>query len=152
MHCFQTRGVLILADGTMHNYSGKPSATSQSINPETGTYTVDALFPNPRGLLLPGQFARVRAPYRTLEDVVVVPKKSLVELQGRYQVYVVNKENTVEVRQVTPGPTTGEDVVVETGVEEGESVIVEGTQKVRAGMAVQARPAAQNTTIPLEEA
>ena len=143
---------LILADGTMHKFTGKPSATSQSINPETGTYTVDALFPNPRGLLLPGQFARVRAPYRTLEDVVVVPKKSLVELQGRYQVYVVNKENTVEVRQVTPGPTTGEDVVVETGVEEGESVIVEGTQKVRAGMAVQARPAAQSTTIPLEEA
>jgi membrane fusion protein (multidrug efflux system) len=81
-----------------------------------------------------------------------VPRKSLVELQGRYQVYVVNKENTVEVRQVTPGPTTGEDVVVETGVEEGESVIVEGTQKVRAGMAVQPRPAAQSTTIPLEEA
>jgi membrane fusion protein (multidrug efflux system) len=143
---------LILADGTEHKFTGKASATAQAINPETGTYTVDALFPNPRGLLLPGQFARVRAPYRTLKDVVVVPKKSLVELQGRYQVFVVTKENTVEVRQVTPGPTTGEDVVVETGVEEGESVIVEGTQKVRAGMAVQPRPAAQSTTIPLEEA
>jgi len=143
---------LILADGTEHKFTGKASATSQAIDPETGTYTVDALFPNPNGLLLPGQFARVRAPYRTLKDVVVVPKKSLVELQGRYQVFVVNKENTVEVRRVTPGPTTGNDVVVETGVEEGESVIVEGIQKVRAGMAVQTRPAAQSTTIPLEEA
>ena len=66
---------LILADGTVHKHPGKASASSQAINPETGTYTVDATFPNPRGLLLPGQFARVKAPYRTLENVVVVPKK-----------------------------------------------------------------------------
>jgi membrane fusion protein (multidrug efflux system) len=139
---------LILADGTMHNYSGKASAASQAINPETGTYTVDATFPNPRGLLLPGQFARVRAPYRTLEDVVVVPKKSLVELQGRYKVYVVTTDNTVEVRDVTLGPATGSDVVIETGLDEGESVIVEGTQKVRVGMVVNPRPASSSTALP----
>ncbi len=139
---------LILADGTMHNYSGKASAASQAINAETGTYTVDATFPNPRGLLLPGQFARVRAPYRTLEDVVVVPKKSLVELQGRYKVYVVTTDNTVEVRDVTLGPATGSDVVIETGLDEGESVIVEGTQKVRVGMVVNPRPASGSTALP----
>ena len=139
---------LILADGTMHNYSGKASAASQAINAETGTYTVDATFPNPRGLLLPGQFARVRAPYRTLEDVVVVPKKSLVELQGRYKVYVVTTDNTVEVRDVTLGPATGSDVVIETGLDEGESVIVEGTQKVRVGMVVNPRPASSSTALP----
>ncbi len=139
---------LILADGTQHKYPGKASAASQAINAETGTYTVDATFPNPRGLLLPGQFARIRAPYRTLEDVVVVPKKSLVELQGRYQVYVVAKENTVEVRKVTLGPATGSDVVIETGLDEGESVIVEGTQKVRAGMIVNPRPAVSSTALP----
>ena len=144
---------LILADGTMHKYSGKASAASQSINPETGTYTLDALFPNPNGLLLPGQFARVRAPYRTLEDVVVVPKKSLVELQGSYQVYVVTTDNTVEVRKVTLGPATGSDIIIETGLDEGESVIVEGTQKVRAGMIVNPRPAASSVALPpLEEA
>ncbi|MEE8235553.1 MAG: efflux transporter periplasmic adaptor subunit, partial [Gammaproteobacteria bacterium] len=60
----------------------------------------------------PGQFARVRAPYRTLEDVVVIPKKSLVELQGRYKVYVVTTDNTVEVRDVTLGPATVSDVVI----------------------------------------
>ncbi len=139
---------LILADGTMHNYSGKASAASQAINAETGTYTVDATFPNPRGLLLPGQFARVRAPYRTLEDVVVVPKKSLVELQGRYKLYVVTTGNTVEVRDVTLGPATGSDVVIETGLDEGESVIVEGTQKVRVGMVVNPRPASGSTALP----
>ena len=142
---------LILADGTMHNYSGKASAASQAIDAETGTYTVDATFPNPRGLLLPGQFARVRAPYRTLEDVVVIPKKSLVELQGRYKVYVVTTDNAVEVRDVTLGPATGSDVVIETGLDEGESVIVEGTQKVRAGMIVNPRAVSSTALPPLQE-
>ena len=142
---------LILADGTMHNYSGKASAASQAINAETGTYTVDATFPNPRGLLLPGQFARVRAPYRTLEDVVVVPKKSLVELQGRYKVYVVTTDNAVEVREVKTGPATGSHVVIETGLDEGESVIVEGTQKVRAGMIVNPRAVSSTALPPLQE-
>ncbi len=142
---------LILADGTMHNYSGKASAASQAINAETGTYTVDATFPNPRGLLLPGQFARVRAPYRTLDDVVVVPKKSLVELQGRYKVYVVTADNTVEVRNVTLGPATGSDVVIETGLDEDESVIVEGTQKVRVGMVVNPRAVSSTALPPLQE-
>ncbi len=139
---------LILADGTMHNYSGKASAASQAIDAETGTYTVDATFPNPTGLLLPGQFARVRAPYRTLEDVVVVPKKSLVELQGRYQVYIVTTDNTVEVRKVNLGPATGSNVVIESGLDEGEQVIVEGTQKVRVGMVVNPRPPASSTVLP----
>ncbi|MCZ6517914.1 MAG: efflux RND transporter periplasmic adaptor subunit [Gammaproteobacteria bacterium] len=139
---------LILADGTLHEHPGTATAAAQSINAETGTYSVDATFPNPKGLLLPGQFARVRAPYRTLEDVVVVPKKSLVELQGRYQLYVVTTDNTVEVRAVTLGPATGSDVVIETGLDEGESVIVEGTQKVRVGMVVNPRPASSSTALP----
>ena len=142
---------LILADGTRHEHPGTASAASQAINPETGTYTVDATFPNPKGLLLPGQFARVKAPYRPLENVVVVPTKSLVELQSRYQVYVVTTDNTVEVRAVTPGPVTGSDVVIESGLDEGEQVIVEGTQKVRAGMIVNPRPASSPATVPLQE-
>jgi membrane fusion protein (multidrug efflux system) len=143
---------LILADGTMHKHTGRTTAMSQAIDPQTGTYSVDATFPNPNGLLLPGQFARVRAPYRTLEDVVVVPKKALVELQGRYRIYVVTPDNTVAIREVTPGPAKGNELVIESGLDAGEQVIVEGTQKVRAGTAVQARPAAQSTAIPLEEA
>ena len=74
-----------------------------------------------------------------------------MELQGRYQVYVVTTDNTVEVHAVTPGPATGSDVVIETGLDEGEQVIVEGTQKVRAGMIVNPRPAASPATVPLQE-
>jgi membrane fusion protein (multidrug efflux system) len=133
--------ILILADGTEHDHLGWTVAAAQAIDPETGTYSVEALFPNPSGMLLPGQFARVRAPFKTLKNVVVVPRKSLFELQGRFRLYVVNAENTVEVRDVGLGPAKGDIVVIESGVEAGESVIVEGLQKVRSDMVVEPKPA-----------
>lgn len=129
--------VLILADGSEHQYRGRPVAASQAINAETGTYTLEASFPNPELLLLPGQFARVRALYELLDDVVVIPRKAVSELQGLFRVYVVDNGGTVSSREVILGPQSGNDVVVEDGLESGESVIVEGLQKVRPGMTVQ---------------
>ena len=134
--------VLILADGSRHDELGAVIAASQAIDSTTGTYTVEASFPNPSGLLLPGQFARVQAPYQTLKNVVTVPRKSLVELQGRFRVYIVNDVNQVEMREVVLGPSKDLDVVIESGLESGESVIVEGLQKVRPGMTVNTTEAA----------
>ncbi len=144
---------LILADGAEHEHPGWVVASAQAIDPETGTYSVEALFPNPNGMLLPGQFARVRAPFKTLNNVVVVPRKSLFELQGRFRLYVVNSENRVEVRDVSLGPPKGDIVVIESGVEAGESVIVEGIQKVRNDMVVDPKPAPPESaaTSPLED-
>lgn len=127
---------LILADGSEHDHQGWAVAAAQSIDQETGTYTVEASFPNPEQFLLPGQFARVRANYETLKDVVVIPKQAISELQSLFRVYVVNSSNQVEVKEVTLGPETGTDVVIESGLEAGETVIVEGLQKVRPGMTV----------------
>ena len=144
--------ILILADGSQHDHLGWTVASAQAIDPQTGTYSVEALFPNPNGVLLPGQFARVRAPFKTLKNVVVAPRKSLFELQGRFRLYVVNAENTVEVRDVVLGPAKGDIVVIESGVEAGESVIVEGLQKVRSGMVVEPKPAPlKNSPTPLLE-
>ncbi len=136
----QARLALLLADGTEHKHPGKVVASSQAIDPETGTYSVEAAFPNPDGLLLPGQFARVRAPYQTLENAVVVPKRAVSELQGRFQVFVVGADNKIEVREVTKGPQTDDMVVVSNGLEGGETVVVEGVQKVRSGMTVAPKP------------
>jgi membrane fusion protein (multidrug efflux system) len=135
--------LLILADGTEHDHMGRVIAASQAINQETGTYTVEAAFPNPERYLLPGQFARVRAEYQTLEDVVVVPRKAITELQGLFRVYVVDSAGQVVIREVTLGPRTGNDVVVDRGVQAGEQVIVEGVQKVRPGMMVKTRIATE---------
>jgi membrane fusion protein (multidrug efflux system) len=128
--------ILILADGSEHEHRGMAVAAAQSIDQETGTYTVEASFPNPDRFLLPGQFARVRANYQTLKDVVVIPKQAVSELQSLFRVYIVNSSNVVEAREVGLGPETGNDVVIESGLEAGETVIVEGLQKVRPGMTV----------------
>jgi membrane fusion protein (multidrug efflux system) len=132
--------VLLLADGSEHAHPGKVVASAQAINPETGTYSAEAAFPNPSGLLLPGQFARVRAPYRTLEGVTVVPRRAVSELQGRYQLYIVAAGNIIEVREVTPGPIVDNMIVIESGLDGGETVVVEGLQKVRSGMTVDPQP------------
>ena len=134
------RLVLLLADGSEHQYPGKVVASAQAINPETGTYSVEAAFPNPDGLLLPGQFGRVRAPYRKLEGATLVPRRAVSELQGRFKVFIVAADNSIEVREVTPGPVVDNMIVIESGLEGGETIVVEGLQKVRSGMIVDPQP------------
>jgi len=132
--------ILLLADGSEHPEKGRVIASAQSINTETGTYTLEASFPNPKNVLLPGQFARVRANYLNLEDAVVIPRKAVIEMQGRFRVYVVNQQSQVEAVEIEPGPKVGNDVVVGSGLKGGETIIVEGLQKVRPGMQVDPQP------------
>jgi membrane fusion protein (multidrug efflux system) len=138
---------LILADGSEHPHKGKVVAASQSIDQDTGTYTMDASFANPSKIILPGQFARVRAPYQTLENVTVIPRKAISELQGLFRVYVVDATGVVSVKEIALGPNSGDDVVVESGLDAGETVIVEGIQKVRPGMIVEPVPAGTTTAV-----
>ncbi len=142
--------VLLLADGTEHTQKGRLVASAQAIDPETGTYSVEATFPNPQKFLLPGQFARVRALYQVLNDVVVVPQQAVAEMQGLFRIYAVDEAGSVVIREVRLGPKTGDDVVIETGLEAGVDVIVEGLQKVRPGMTVRPVPrrAAPGSTNP----
>lgn len=140
---------LLLADGSVHPYKGKVIAVAQAINPETGTYTIEASFDNTNTGVLPGQFARVRAPYRTLQNVAVVPRRSLVELQGRFQVFVVGSDDTVEVREIVLGPVKDNLQVVESGLEAGDTIIVDGIQKVRAGMTVAPKPVVEGSPAPI---
>ena len=124
----------------MYAQQGFIDGSAQSIDSSTGTFTLEATFPNAENLLLPGQFARVRTSYKTLENVVVVPRQAVVELQGRFQVYTVNAENDVVLVDVKTGPVKGNEIVIESGLSGGESVIVEGVQKVRPGMQVDPQP------------
>lgn len=133
--------VLLLADGTEHTELGTVIASAQSISTETGTYTLEAAFPNPKNVLLPGQFARIRAQYRNLKAAVLIPRKAVIEMQGRFRVYAVNQQNQVEAIEIELGPKLGNDVVVSSGLEGGETIIVEGLQKVRPGMQVDPQPA-----------
>jgi len=130
---------LILADGSIHDQKGMVVAAAQSIDVETGTYTIEAAFPNPKKFILPGQFARVRALYQVLEDAVVVPRQALVEIQGLFRVYTVDSEGMVAAIEVQTGPTSGDDIVIESGLQGNETIIVEGLQRVRPGMTVNSK-------------
>jgi membrane fusion protein, multidrug efflux system len=127
---------LVLADNSVYPYAGRPTALNNQLDPQTGTVTVQAQFPNPAGYLRPGQFARVRATVEQDKNAIVVPRRAIVELQGTKTVRVVGKGNKVEVRTVALGPSYEEDYVVRKGLSPGDRVIVEGLQKAEPGAVV----------------
>jgi RND family efflux transporter MFP subunit len=127
---------LILSDGSIYPERGTVSVANREVDVQTGTLMVVNLFPNPKNLLRPGQYAKVRAATETQRGVVVVPQRSVQELQGTYQVAVVDRENKVAIRGVKAGARTGNLWVISEGLQPGERVIVEGVQKVRDGLTV----------------
>jgi len=127
---------LILADGSRYSHRGRFDFIDRQVDPTTGAIQVQASFPNPDRLIRPGQFAKVRVLAETVKDGILVPQRSVVELQGLYQVYVVNDQNRVEERQVTVGPTIGSRWLVIEGLKPGEKIVYEGLQKASDGAAV----------------
>jgi membrane fusion protein, multidrug efflux system len=104
---------------------------------------VAALFPNPGNFLRPGQYGRLRAVLYTRKNATLVPERAVTELQGTYQVAVVNGDNVAHIRKVKLGERTGGLWLVTEGVAAGDNVIVEGIQKVREGVPVHAVPYTQ---------
>ncbi len=131
---------LTLADGTIHPHEGRVVAADASVDPKTGTFTFEADFANPDGLVLAGQFARVRAVAETRENAILVPSRAIAELQGSYRVFVIGGDGKVEFRPVELGPQVGNLRIIESGLAPGEQVAVE-IIKLQPGMVVKPRKA-----------
>ncbi len=127
---------LILADGTVHPYKGYVVTYDAAINPTTGTFRLEADFPNPNDIVLAGQFARVRGVLETRRGALLAPQRAVTESQGNFSVIVINAENKVEIRAVTPGPRIDKLWIIEKGLKPGERVAVGGIQRLRNGMVV----------------
>jgi membrane fusion protein (multidrug efflux system) len=136
---------LILADGSAYAREGTFDFADRQINESTGAIRIAALFPNPDTILRPGGYARVRAVIRTQHNALVVPQRAVSELQGSYQVAVVDGENKVSIRPVKVGDTSGSEWVIEEGLKPGERVVAEGVQKLRPGMTVTPKAFAAET-------
>jgi membrane fusion protein, multidrug efflux system len=130
---------LVLADGTLHPHEGRAEFIERNIDASTGTLIIEASFPNPQFILRPGQYGRVRAVTDVLVDARLVPQRAVQELQGQHQVWVVTDDETVDLRNVRMGRRVGLMWVVEDGVDVGERVVVEGIQRLRAGVTVDAK-------------
>lgn len=129
---------LILADGSLHDHLGKVVATDAAMNPQTGTFMLEADFPNPDAIVIAGQFARVRIVIDVLKDALLIPQRSISELQGTFRVFVVGDDGAVKLTAVELGPQVGPMVVIESGLAAGEKVAVEGLLRLREGMMVEA--------------
>ena len=131
---------LILADGTTYPEQGKFYFADREVDPKTGAIRMAGVFPNAGNLLRPGQYGRVRAVTSVKEEALLVPQRAVTELQGIYQVAVVEPNNQINIRAVKLGEKSGAMWVVEDGLKPGESVVAEGTLKVRPGMTVSPKP------------
>ncbi len=131
---------LVLADGRVHPAEGKFQNATNQVDPKTGTLELQATFPNPARSVLPGQFGRVRLHMEDKKDVIVVPQKALVEMQGMQSVMTVGADNKVVARSVVTSQRLDEGWIVEQGLKPGDRVIVEGIQKARPGSPVNPKP------------
>jgi membrane fusion protein (multidrug efflux system) len=129
---------LVLADGSVHPQPGKLVFVDRNVDPTTGTILLEAAFPNPGGIVRPGQYGRVRAAVAVRKGAILVPQRAVAELQGVYNVAVVGGDDTIELRMVKPAERIGTLWVIESGLKGGERVVVEGLQKVRTGVKVKA--------------
>jgi RND family efflux transporter MFP subunit len=127
---------LVLADGTVYPQAGQIYAPDRAIGPTTGALRLEAVFPNPDGALRPGEFVRVRVKFDVRHGALLVPQRAVSELQGAYQVDLVDAENKVHIQPVRVGERSGSLWLIEQGLEPGERVVVEGIQKIREGAIV----------------
>ena len=131
---------LILGDGTVYPNRGHVLFLGREVDTRTGTIQVRGEFPNPGNVLRPGQYARVRAVTELHKDALLVPQAAISELQGVYQVGVVSDDNKVTIKNVKLGPQSANMWVIESGLQAGDKVVVDGLQRVKSGMTVAPTP------------
>jgi RND family efflux transporter MFP subunit len=130
---------LILGNGDVYPRKGKFYALDRSLDVKTGSIRYEVTFPNPGDILRPGQFGKVRFVADMKKGAMVIPQEAVNELQGSYQVAVVDENNKVSIRPVKMGERIGAMWEVTEGLQPGDRVVVQGLQKAREGSTVAAK-------------
>lgn len=131
---------LLLEDGTEYKHKGKLLFSDMSVDPNTGSITLRAEFPNPQRLLLPGMYVRVRLEQAVDNNAITVPQRALQRNPQGGTVMIVGADGKVVVQQVTVGEAQGDYWIITDGLKGGEQVIVEGVQHAQPGAVVKAVP------------
>ena len=127
----------MLEDGTVYPITGKLTFQGVSVGTDTGTVTLRAEFPNPKGTLLPGMYVRAVLPSGDIPQAITLNQHAVMrDMRGDPYVFVVNKDNKVEQRAIKTGEAIGDQWIVNSGLNAGDRVIVEGIGKVRPGALV----------------
>lgn len=131
---------LRLADGSSYPYSGKFYALDRQVDIKTGSILVQIQFPNPGNILRPGGFGSVSTVTNIQNDALVVPQRSVSEVQGGFMVAVVGGDNTVHIEPIKIGAKTGDMWIITGGLKAGDRIVADGIQKVQDGIVVNPKP------------
>lgn len=129
---------LILTDNSVYKEKGKVTEVDRGIG--DGTLTIKAQFPNNERLLLPGMFARVQASAGIRKDAILIPQRAIKDILYKKFVAVIDSENKIQLKEVQVGKLVGRLIMVESGLEGNENIVVEGIQNVNNGVTVTAQP------------
>lgn len=140
---------LLLEDGSRYPLAGKLKFAEVSVDPTSGAVTIRAEFPNPKGELLPGMYARAVVKQGVAEQAIAVPQRAIVrDNKGDPTAYVVTPDNKVELRSLQTGQTLGDRWMVTSGLKAGDRLVIDGLQKIRPGQTVEVLPAGAGPTAP----
>ncbi|MBB5367215.1 membrane fusion protein (multidrug efflux system) [Janthinobacterium sp. K2Li3] len=138
----QAKVSLLLPDGSKYSEPGKLQFAGVTVDPTTGNVVLRALFPNPKGDLLPGMYVRAQLETGVNDSAITVPQVGVTRNQkGEATAMILNKEGKVEQRVLVTGGTVGDNWLVTSGLAAGDRVIVEGLQKIKPGAPAVAVPA-----------
>lgn len=131
---------LTLEDGSVYPLEGKLELSEVSVDESTGTITLRAVFPNPDQTLLPGMYVRTQLPQGLRENAIFVPQRAVLrESNGSPYVYVV-QDGKIAIKKIKTIKTEGTDWLLESGLEPGDKVVIEGLQRIRPGVPVNIVP------------
>lgn len=129
---------LILADDSIYPQNGEVNFADREIDPKTGTLTIEAIFSNPTGLLRPGMFVKARILLSTYQNAVLIPQRSVFQLQTLNQVFTVTDSSTLKVTMVEVGPKIGDGWIIKKGLKAGDRVAVVGVASLTPNSKIEA--------------
>jgi len=125
---------LVLADDSVYPLTGEADMADRALDAKTGTLAVRGVFPNPQGVLKPGQFAKIRALLEHRKGALLVPQRAIIDVQGSKSVYVVAGNGKIEAKAVTLGGSKDGSFIIDSGLTPTDMVVVEGVSKIRPGV------------------
>jgi membrane fusion protein (multidrug efflux system) len=149
LHSIEVR--LRLPDGSLYEHLGRVDFIDNVVDRRTGTVVLRARFDNPQKLLLPGLYVSTMLGREETTDKLIIPQSAVQEDQAGMFVMVVAPDSKVELRRIEAGKAYAGELVVNSGLEPGEQVIVEGIQKVRPGVVVDAKLAPRPSMQEVDE-
>lgn len=144
---------LLLPNGNTYPNEGRLQFSEAQVDPQTGSVTLRAIFPNKDGLLLPGMFVRAQVVEGVRQNAILAPQQGITrDPRGRATALVVNAQNTVEQRNVVADRPIGDKWIVTEGLKPGDRIIVEGLMGIRPGAKVTPGAPTQVTVQPAQPA